>query len=100
MKKIFLIGFSMLSLMASAQEGWTLRQCIDYAIDHNIDVRRIANTAEQNAVDVSTAKWSRLPSLNGGVNQGWNWGRTASPADNGGFKIGRASCRERVASPV
>ena len=85
MKKIFLIGFSMLSLMASAQEGWTLRECIDYAIDHNIDVRRIANTAEQNAVDVSTAKWSRLPNLNGGVNQGWNWGRTASPADNGGF---------------
>ena len=26
-----------------AQERWTLRQCIDYAIEHNIDIRRTAN---------------------------------------------------------
>ena len=26
-------------LSAQAQEGWTLRQCIDYAIEHNITER-------------------------------------------------------------
>ena len=26
-------------LSAQAQEGWTLRQCIDYAIEHNIDIQ-------------------------------------------------------------
>ena len=63
-------------LSAQAQEGWTLRQCIDYAIEHNIDIRRTANTAEQSEVSVNTAKWARLPSLNGSAGQSWNWGRT------------------------
>ena len=37
---------------AQAQNGssqtWTLRQCIDYAIEHNINIRQTANEAEQN----------------------------------------------------
>lgn len=53
-----------------------LRRCIDYAIEHNIDIRQAANTAEQSAVEVNTAKWARLPNLNGSANQSWNWGRT------------------------
>ena len=54
---------------AQAQNGssqtWTLRQCIDYAIEHNINIRQTANEAEQNKVDVNTAKWARLPNLSG-----------------------------------
>lgn len=63
-------------LSAQAQEGWTLRQCIDYAIEHNIDIRRTANAAEQSEVSVNTAKWARLPNVNGSAGQSWNWGRT------------------------
>lgn len=65
-----------------AQEGWTLRQCIDYAIEHNINVLQTANAAEQSAVDVNTSKWARLPNLNGSASQNWSWGRSASPVDN------------------
>ena len=61
---------------ARAQETWSLRRCIDYAIEHNIDIRQAANQAEQSAVEVNTAKWARLPNLNGSANQSWNWGRT------------------------
>ena len=61
---------------ALAQETWSLRRCIDYAIEHNIDIRQAANQAEQSAVEVNTAKWARLPNLNGSANQSWNWGRT------------------------
>lgn len=67
---------------AQAQEGWTLRQCIDYAIEHNVNVQQTANSAEQSKVDVNTAKWARLPNLNGNASQNWSWGRTASPVDN------------------
>lgn len=59
-----------------AQETWSLRRCIDHAIEHNIDIRQAANMAEQSAVEVNTAKWARLPNLSGGANQSWNWGRT------------------------
>ena len=68
---------------AQAQNGssqtWTLRQCIDYAIEHNINIRQTANEAEQNKVDVNTAKWARLPNLSGSASQNWSWGRSASP---------------------
>lgn len=58
-----------------AQNRWSLRQCIDYAIEHNIDIRRTANAAEQSNIEVNTAKWARLPNLNANAGQ-LNWGRT------------------------
>lgn len=61
---------------AQGQQRWTLRQCIDHAIEHNIQIKQSANAAEQSAVEVNTAKWARLPNLNGSAGQNWNWGRT------------------------
>ncbi|MEG1563083.1 MAG: TolC family protein [Bacteroides sp.] len=76
---------------ARAQEAWGLRQCIDYAIEHNINIRQTRNQAEQNAVDVNTSKWTRLPSLNASAGQNWSWGRAASPVDNTYSDINSAS---------
>ena len=59
-----------------AQERWSLKRCIDHAIEHNINIRQTANQAEQSRVEVNTAKWARLPSLNGSANQSWSWGRS------------------------
>ena len=74
-KNIFL--FALLCPVAlQAQQRWTLKQCIDYAIEHNISIRQADNAARQSAVEVNTAKWARLPSLNGSAGQSWNWGRT------------------------
>lgn len=61
-----------------AQEAWSLRQCIDYAIEHNVSVLQTQNTAEQQKVDVNTAKWARLPNLNGSGVEGFSWGRTST----------------------
>ncbi|MDR0976428.1 MAG: TolC family protein [Prevotellaceae bacterium] len=61
---------------AHAQEGWTLRQCIDHAIEHNISIRQAENSAKQSEVDVNTARWARLPNLNASASQSFNWGRT------------------------
>ena len=80
--KLFLIILACGCISIQAQERWTLRQCIDYAIEHNIDIRRTANAAEQNAVDVNTAKWARLPNLNANAGQSWNWGRTQTAIKN------------------
>ena len=63
-------------MQIQAQDRWSLRQCIDYAIEHNIDIRQTANAAEQSNVEVNTAKWARLPNLNASAGQNWNWGRT------------------------
>ena len=100
MKKYILLYICLLALPMQAQEGWTLRQCIDYAIEHSIVVQQAENTAEQNAVDVNTAKWSRLPNLAGSAGQGWSWGRAASPVDNAYSDINTASTSLRVGTSI
>lgn len=101
MKKGIII-FSLTALCAStqAQEGWTLRQCIDYAIEHNINVLQTANDVNQSAVEVNTAKWARLPNLNGSASQGWSWGRSASPVDNTYSDINSGSTQFGLSSNI
>lgn len=75
----------------NSSQAWTLRQCIDYAIEHNINIRQTANEAEQDKVSVHSSKWARLPNLNGSASQNWSWGRTASPIDNSYSDINSAN---------
>ena len=60
---ILFISLLLISIGGKAQERWSLRRCIDYAIEHNINIRRTANAVEQSAVEANTAKWARLPNL-------------------------------------
>ncbi len=83
MKRILLItAFSASAVLTQAQEDWTLKRCIDYAIEHNIEIKQVANTVEQSEVDANTAKWARLPGLNANAGQSWNWGRTQTAVKN------------------
>lgn len=63
------------SLCAPAQRVMTLAQCIDYAVSHNVNVKRYANNVEQQKVQLSTARNSRLPDLTAGTSQSFNFGR-------------------------
>ncbi|WP_308764532.1 TolC family protein [uncultured Bacteroides sp.] len=91
------IAVGVIPLGSMAQESWTLRQCIDYAISHNISVKQSENAAEQSNVDVSTAKWARLPNLNAGAEQSFNWGRTSRPVQDTVTKV-YSSVYENVSS--
>lgn len=63
------------SLCAPAQRVMTLAQCIDYAVSHNVNIKRYANNVEQQKVQLSTARNSRLPDLTAGASQSFNFGR-------------------------
>lgn len=67
---------------ASAQDKWSLRECIDYAVEHNIEIQQTALQVENAELDLNTTQNSRLPSLNAGINQNFSFGRTASEIDN------------------
>lgn len=58
-----------------AAQAWSLRQCISYALEHNITVKQQDVTKQQREIDLSTAKNSRLPDLNGSASQNWSFGR-------------------------
>lgn len=76
------IRFTILSAMAffalgeaQAQKAWSLRQCIDYALEHNITVKQMQNIREQQALQLNTNKNSRLPDLNASVGENISFGR-------------------------
>ena len=60
---------------------WSLDDCIGYAQRNNIDVQQRALQVEQNQVELSTAKFSRLPDLNASLGGDASFGRVLS-SDN------------------
>ena len=54
---------------------WSLRECCDYAVEHNISIKQQANQCRQQELQLSTAKNSRLPDLSGSVGQNFSFGR-------------------------
>jgi len=65
---------------ASAQRQWSLAECIDYAVEHNIDIRRQALAVEGAELDLNTARNSRLPNLNASMGENFNFGRSPNMA--------------------
>ena len=84
MKKIFLIvSLGVLGILGiQAQEKqWSLRECCDYAVAHNISIKQQENQCRQQELKLSTAKNQRLPDLSGSVSQSFSFGRGLT-ADN------------------
>jgi outer membrane protein len=77
MKKTILLSVILAcGIDAIAQQNWTLRECINYATAHNINILQAEIAVEQSEVEANTAKWARLPNLNASGSQSFNWGRT------------------------
>jgi outer membrane protein len=75
MKKLLLpIGLLLASYQMQAEE-WSLRKCVDYAIEHNISIKQRENVKRQQQLQLSNAKNSRLPNLDGSVSQNFSFGR-------------------------
>ena len=60
---------------AGAQKQWSLRECCDYAVSHNISVKQQENQLRQRELQLETAKASRLPDLSAGASQNFSFGR-------------------------
>ena len=70
-------------LQGRAQEGgeWSLSDCVQYALAHNINIKQQENNVQQQQVLLSTSKNSRLPDLNGSISENFSFGR-ALTSDN------------------
>ena len=77
-KTILLFCMILLSFPIYSQRKWTLRNCIDYAIDNNIEIKQQALRVEISEVNLNTSKNSRLPDLNAEVSQAFSYGQPAS----------------------
>jgi len=76
---VFLFSF----LAASSQEKeWTLEDCINYALDNNIDIKKQLLIVETQKDQLLQSKLGMLPSLNAGATHGYNWGNTVDRYTN------------------
>lgn len=70
-------------LMASAQtKNWELDSCMAYAVEHATDVKREVINARQRKQDYQKAVTDFLPSVVGGVQGQYAWGRNIDPETN------------------
>ena len=70
-------------LMASAQtKTWELDSCMAYAVEHATDVKREVVNARQRKQDYQKAVTDFLPSVAGGVQGQYAWGRNIDPETN------------------
>ena len=63
------------SSTASAQEKWSLSQCINYAIEHNISIKQEEINVKNQEVALSTSQNSRLPNLQASASENLGFGR-------------------------
>lgn len=80
MKKLMtIVAIATLALSGNLKaqtKKWTLQECIDYAIRHNIEVKQSRNRIEKLKVEKNSLKNSFLPDLNAGTSQKFDFGRS------------------------
>ncbi len=66
----------------SSPSSWSIQKCIDYAVEHNIDIKQNSLTIKTNEYNVKQSKLARYPSVNASASQGLNFGRSINPTTN------------------
>ena len=77
---VILVVLVRLDLSAETKQ-WSLRECCDYAVEHNISIKQQENQCRKDELQLSTAKNSRLPDLSGSVGQNFSFGRGLTAAN-------------------
>lgn len=77
---VLLVALVRLGLLAQDKQ-WSLRECCDYAVEHNISIKQQENVCRQQELQLSTAKNSRLPDLNASASQNFSFGRGLTAAN-------------------
>ncbi|MDR2041483.1 MAG: TolC family protein [Tannerella sp.] len=67
-----------LGLSAGAQPPWTLEACIRHALEHNIQIKQGEQEQAAREIELHTSQHSWLPSLNAGIGQNLDFGRSPS----------------------
>lgn len=71
----------MLCICASAQQKWTLGQCISYARENNLQVKQMELGEQQAQNNVLAARMEYLPSVNASMGHNMSWGRSVNLND-------------------
>jgi outer membrane protein len=79
---IFFISFLAYIIPSSAQEPWSLDKCVNYAVEHNIQVKQKVIQSKSSEYTLQQSKAGLLPSVNASAQDGWQFGRSIDPYTN------------------
>src|SRR6185436_16673347 len=80
MKKIFFIACAALVAQnAFAQKVWSLKECVDYALQNNISVKQSEISSLVSETNQTQSFFNFFPSLNGSGSYSTNSGRSVDP---------------------
>ena len=74
MKNICTALFLIATLSSFAQKKWTLKECVDHALKHNISVKQSMLDVDLAEQDVINARGNFMPSLSASASQNFNFG--------------------------
>lgn len=75
MKKVWIIVFGLSCLGLSAQKKWSLRECVDYAVEHNLQVIQNQYSKQIQDSNLKMAKKEYLPSVSAGMSNSVSFGQ-------------------------
>ncbi len=78
MKKLILTAL-FFGIMIPAQKVWTLQDCLDYAVQNNITVKKASLNTQTAEVNLAQQKYNKLPSVSGSVSGGVTNGSSIDP---------------------
>ena len=82
------------SFSINAQEKWSLTKCVDYALEHNIQVKQTTLMAESGKANLQQSKAAIYPNLNASVSDAFQFGRSVDPYTNiFSFKLSERVCQ-------
>ncbi|MCH8231935.1 MAG: TolC family protein [Bacteroidetes bacterium] len=67
---------------SSEIKKWGIRECVEYALENSLTVKRSLYGLETSEINNRQAKWTMAPSLNFGGSYNNSWGRTIDPTTN------------------
>ena len=78
--KTLILLFTIITTSINAQKIWSLQECFDYAIEHNISIKQLSLSKDfaQNAVKQSKMNLY-LPMANAQVNETFSFGNSVDP---------------------
>ncbi len=74
--------FSGLNVNAQEVKVWSLEDCINYALDHNVNVKKQSLNIDIQEELVTQSKLGLLPNVSGFASHGYNWGKRIDPFTN------------------
>ncbi|MDT8411066.1 MAG: TolC family protein [Vicingaceae bacterium] len=87
-KKIFIslifitIQLSLIAQNVAENKIWTLKECVDYALENNISIKQSELDKLNQYQDVKNAKGNFLPNLNASASQSFNFGSAIDVTGN------------------